>query len=72
MEAEAVQALAESGPVGVLVGVLLLREWKAHLREKAQATQATLDDLVKAVSQLQTSIEGLQGEFRDWFEQKVL
>jgi DNA-binding transcriptional regulator YbjK len=72
MEGEAIQALAESGPVGVLVGVLLLREWKAHLREKSQATQATLDDLVTAVGQLQTSIEGLQSEFRDWFEQKVL
>lgn len=72
METEAIQALAESGPVGVLVGVLLVREWRAHLREKAQATQATLDDLVKAVGQLQTSIEGLQSEFRDWFEQKVL
>jgi len=70
--AEVLQGLAESGPVGVLVGVLLIREWRQHLREKAQATQATLDDLVTAVGQLQSSIEGLQTEFRAWFEQKIL
>ena len=71
-DAELVQALAEQGPVTCLVVVLLVREWRAHLVAKAAEQTATLDDLVTAVARLQTSIESLQGEFRAWFEQKIL
>jgi hypothetical protein len=71
-ELELLQLAGEQAPLTCLVIVLLAREWKAHLAEKRAKTNATLDDLVKAVAQLQSSIESLKGEFRSWFEQRIL
>ena len=69
---ELLQLAGEQGPIVSLVVVLLAREWRSHLAEKRAKTNATLDDLVVAVARLQASIESLQGEFRSWFEQKIL
>ncbi len=64
--------VAEQGPLTCLVIVLLAREWRQYRAELAARQAATIDDLVAAVGRLETSIAGLQAEFRAWFEQRIL